>query len=214
MDPVGGVQFLDVGSEHLFFPYIEALRAAGVVSGREVPSGSGLWYFRSDDLVLRAQFAKMAVEVAGLHTAEVDALEQPTFTDVPLQRGQYGEPLTYPYDYVEEAAAAGIVGGYPDGDFRPWDPMKRVHLVRMILRAATAAGRPLEPYTGSEQVFSDVPPGSALYGDVMTAYTNGIMSGGSDGAGGLRLDPWGSATRGHVAKMTANLMDILAGSSE
>lgn len=214
VDPAGAVQFLDVGSEHPFFPYIEALRAAGVVSGREVPPGSGLWYFRSGDLVLRAQFAKMAVEVAGLHTAEVEALGQPTFTDVPLLRDPYGDPVAYPYDYVEEAAAAGIVGGYPDGGFRPWDPMKRIHLVRMILRAASAAGRPLESYTGAERVFSDVPPGSALYRDVMTAYTNGIMSGSPDGAGGLRLDPWGSATRGHVAKMTANLMDLLVGLSE
>lgn len=208
VDPVGEVQFLDVGSDHLFSPYIEALRVAGVISGYEVPPGSGLWYFRSDALVLRAQFTKMAVEVAGLHTAEVEALGRPTFTDVPPGSG------TYPYDYVQEAAAAGIVGGYPDETFRPWDPMKRIHLVRMILRAASAAGRPLALYTGSEQVFSDVPPGSALYRDVMTAYANGIMSGSPDGAGGLRLDPWGSATRGHVAKMTANLLDLLAGSSE
>lgn len=208
VDPVGDVQFLDVGADHPFFSFIDTLREAGVVSGKELPAGSGLWYFRSDEHVLRAQFAKMAVVTAGLHTEAVEALGSPTFTDVPPRLDGEGRPEPYPFDYVEEAASAGIVGGYTDGTFRPYADMMRIHLVRMILRAAAAAGAPLEPYTGTEAVFADVPPGSPLYADVMTAYANDIMSGSL--AGGVRrFDAWGPATRGHVAKMTANLMTLL-----
>lgn len=205
VDPVGDVQFLDVGGDHPFFSGIDSLRADGVISGREIPTGSGLWYFRSDDRVLRAQFAKMAVIAVGLHTDEVDALGAPAFKDVPPGLDGEGHPAAYPFDYVEEAAAAGIVGGYSDGTFRPYADMMRIHLVRMILRAAAAAGAPLEPYAGAESVFADVPPGNPMYEDVMTAYANDIMSGSLSG-GVRRFDAWGSATRGHVAKMTANLV--------
>lgn len=205
VDPIGDVQFLDVGGDHPFFSGIDSLRADGVISGKEIPPGSGLWYFRSDDRVLRAQFAKMAVIAVGLHTDAVEALGAPTFKDVPSGFDGEGHPAAYPFDYVEEAAAAGIVGGYSDGTFRPYADMMRIHLVRMILRAAAAAGAPLEPYEGTESVFADVPPGNPMYADVMTAYTNGIMSGSLSG-GVRRFDAWGSATRGHVAKMTANLV--------
>ncbi|MHB0980004.1 MAG: S-layer homology domain-containing protein [Thermoleophilia bacterium] len=208
VDPLGDVQFLDVGGDHPFFSGIDSLRVDGVISGKEIPTGSGLWYFRSDDRVLRAQFAKMAVIAVGLHTDAVEALGAPTFKDVPSGLDGEGHPAAYPFDYVEEAAAAGIVGGYSDGTFRPYADMMRIHLVRMILRAAAAAGAPLEPYEGTESVFADVPPGSEMYADVMTAWHNGIMSGSVSG-GVRRFDAWGSATRGHVAKMTANLVVLL-----
>ncbi|MCZ7664044.1 MAG: S-layer homology domain-containing protein [Thermoleophilia bacterium] len=122
-----------------------------------------------------------------------------------------GEPLPYPFDYVEEASAAGIVNGYTDGRFGPWDEITRIQLVRMILRAGSATGRAFPAYTGSQDVFADVPPGSPLYADAMTAYENGILTGSEPDAQGRRYFwPWRSATRGHVAKMTSNLVDWLA----
>jgi hypothetical protein len=208
VDPPRGIQFLDVGSDHLFFPYIDRLVTEGAIGGREVPHGSGLLYFQSGDPVLRAQFAKMAVEVAGLHTEEIDNLDSPTFSDV---RPQYeaGDPLPYPFDYIEEAAMAGIVGGYTDGRFGLWDPMTRIQLVRMVLRTAEAVDAPLPPYTGAEAVFADVSPGSPFYGEVMTAYANGILSGSPGPDGRLYFRPWDTASRGHVSKMTANLLELI-----
>ena len=66
--------------------------------------------------------------------------------------------MAYPFDYVEEAAAAGIVLG-SNGLFHPGDPITRIQLVRMILRTAAAAGHPFAPYSGTETVFADVGPG-------------------------------------------------------
>lgn len=208
-DPAGDIQFLDVGSDHLYFPYIDTLLRRGIVSGKEVPPGSGLWYFRADDNVLRAQFAKMIVGAIGRHTEEIESPATPRFTDVGPTYDAQGRPLPYPYDYVEEAAAAGIVAGYTDGRFGPWEPITRVQLVRMILRAGDAVGHPFPAYRGSEAVFADVPPGSPLYAEVMTAYAGGIFSGSVDGGGRRLFSPWRPATRGHVAKMTANLLDRL-----
>ncbi len=206
-----GVQFLDMGSDHRFYPYVSMLLERGVVSGKEVPPSSGLWYYQPDENVKRAQFAKMVVEAVGLHTQTVESIDAPSFPDVRPAYDDHGELLAYPFDYVEEAAAAGIVGGYADGWFRPWDPLKRIQLVRMILRAAAAAGHPFAPYQGSETVFADIPPSSPFYADAMTGYENGIMTGTVEG-GVRRLNPGDPATRGQVAKMTANLLSGLESS--
>jgi hypothetical protein len=151
----------------------------------------------------------MIVEATGLHTPEVDGSTTPTFWDVPLVRDPYGVPVAYPFDYVQEAVASGIVSGYEDGRFGPWEPIRRIQLVRMILRAATADGHPFPAYTGTESVFADVPPGSTLYEEVMTAYENGILSGALGADGKHYFDPWSSAKRGQVAKMTSNLLLFL-----
>lgn len=209
VDQTTPVQFLDVGSDHLFYVFIADLLERGVISGAQVPSGSGLWYFRPEAPVLRAQFAKMAVEVADLHTAEIELTGFRCFPDVPLNVEDGSDPASYPFDYVHEAAAAGIVLGGSDGLFRPWDPVTRIQLVRMIIRAAAAAGRPLTPYTGGEAVFADVTPAGPHYVDVMTAYAAGIISGSVDGDGRRYFSPWESANRGQVAKMTSNLVGVL-----
>ena len=207
-DPVGEVQFLDVGGDHTFFAYINRLVTAGVVTGFEVPPGSGLWYYRPDATVTRAQFAKMVVEAVGLHTPAIDNLDHPTFRDVPPTYTN-GVPDAYPFDYIEEAAAAGIVQGYPGPVFKPGDPIRRIQLLRMVLRSAAAVGHAFPLYGGSQAVFADVPPGSEFYREVMTAYDLGIVAGsvGSDGKTYFR--PWNAATRGQVAKMTATLMERL-----
>lgn len=203
VDPPGDVQFLDVGSDHPFFTFIDFLMSRGIISGFEIPSGSGLFEFRGQDHVLRAQFAKMVVQAAGLHTEEVADPAARTFPDVPSDGGPY------PFDYVEEAAAAGIVTGFQDGTFLPWKEITRGQLVLMISRAAAAAGRPLPPYTGGP-FFADVLPADPHYGAVMASWEAGILSGsqGPDGRWYFKL--WDQATRNHVAKMTANLMERLA----
>ena len=151
-----GPQFIDLGSEDPYYPYVAELYLRNVIGGKEIPPGSGLWYFRGGENVLRAQFAKMIMESIGLHTSAVDNLDDPTFADVPLAY-ESGVPQEYPYDYVEEAAALGIVRGFDGGLFRPHSPITRGQLVLMITRGPNAAGRPLPLYTGSAQVFADVP---------------------------------------------------------
>ncbi len=112
---------------------------------------------------------------------------------------------------MEEAAALGIVTGYSDGTFRPYSPITRGQLVLMIIRGAAAAGKPLPAYTGNEQVFADVTPSHPLYREIMTAYTAGILGGSIGKDGRLYFYPYSPASRNHVAKMTANLVDYLDG---
>lgn len=81
---------------------ISAEQVASVADG--YPDGTFLPYTP----VTRAQFAKMAVKGFGLPVLEPTS---PSFTDVSRQH-----PL---YAYIETARAAGIVGGFGDGTFRP-----------------------------------------------------------------------------------------------
>ncbi len=200
----GVPQFLDVGGDHIFASFIFDLAQRGIASGSEKPAGSNLWYFRPEEPVTRAQFAKMVVEGVGLHTPEVDVTAPPTYRDVKPFTGGPGDPI-YPFDYVEEASAAGIVRGYADGLFAPWAPITRIQLVRMILRAAEAVGQPLAPYVGAP-VFADITSAGPLYGDVMAAYAAGI-TGGSRGSDGASLLPAvGRGDEGQVAKMLAQLL--------
>jgi hypothetical protein len=191
-------QFLDVDSTHHFFPYIEHLAGLGLLSGREEPAGSHLRYFHPDAPVLRAQFTKLIVGAYGLHTDELEPWK-PSFTDV--------SPLDpYPGDYVYEAREKGLVMGFPDGSFRPWAALTRVQLVRMIVRGAQTVGRPLAPHDGRQQVFADVPPGDPSYPEIMAAFQAGVLTGGFGDDGRRYFWPHRQATRGHVAKMTANLL--------
>jgi hypothetical protein len=211
----GGPEFVDLGSDDPYYPYVAALFARNVISGKEIPPGSGLWYFLGKENVLRAQFAKMIMEAIGLHTLAIDHLDDPTFSDVRLTYDQSGAPEAYPYDYVEEAASLGIVNGFDAGDFRPYSAITRGQLVLMIVRGAKAVGKPLPAYTGRAQPFADVIPSNPIYRDVMTAYSAGIFSGSVGKDGRLYFYPYSSASRNHVAKMTANLVGFLeAGSLE
>jgi hypothetical protein len=110
----------------------------------------------------------------------------------------------YPYDFVEEAATLGIVKGYGNGAFGPYDSITRAQLVLMIIRGAAAAGSSLPAYTGSRQVFADVPVSHRYYDEIMTAWAAGILNGSSGGDGRLYFRPYSPASRNHVAKMTRN----------
>jgi len=132
------------------------------------------------------------------------------FPDVPVGSDP-SDPL-YADHYIAVAASHGIVSGYDNGRFGPWDAITRSQLVRMIVRGAAAVGKPFPPYTGHAKVFADVAPSNSLYPDVMAAYQAGILSGSEGSDGRLYFLPWSSATRDHVAKMTANLVHYLEGS--
>jgi peptidoglycan/xylan/chitin deacetylase (PgdA/CDA1 family) len=97
-------------------------------------------YFGPGDTITRAQVAKVATLLGGLHTAEVEKAGSPTFSDVPLLRDSNGNALPYPFDFVEEAAAAGLVVGSagPDGAplFNPNAAITRVQLAQILARMA------------------------------------------------------------------------------
>lgn len=184
--------FSDVPSDHRFHQEIMSLANAGVIHG--FTDGD----FRPDALVMRQQMAKMMVLATDVHTDEVDNESDPTFPDV-----SPGDGVPYPFDYVEEAAAAGYFQGDDDGMFNPYANITRAQLALVVVRAG---GNALEdPPSGYDPGLNDL-PGYAEE-EIAKADFNGILSGYTDGT----FRPYEPATRGHVAKMIDRVMDLRGG---
>lgn len=91
-----------------------------------------------------------------------------SFTDVP--------PGTAFHTEITWLADVGITTGWADGTFRPLDPVNRDAMAAFLYRLA---GSPA--YTPSGQRFSDVPPTSAFYTEIMWLADRGVSTGWPDG---------------------------------
>lgn len=105
--------FEDVQTDHWFYEEVETLYNIGIVDG------TGEHKFSPDEPVTRAEFAVMAARWAGL-----DYEGGNVFDDVPVGH--------WAYSYINAAANAGWVQGYPDGSFRPDEPISRAEVVRLV----------------------------------------------------------------------------------
>jgi len=200
--------FLDVSTGTETGQAIARLVQEGFMSGYD---GN---YFGPADTITRAQVAKVATLVGGLHTATVDNAGAPTFADVIPTHDSQGSVRPYPFDYVEEAAAAGLVMGSTDPDgrpvFRPSAAITRVQLAHILARMArqlkgygretaaleAAAGVPVQA------AFTDVPEYAAA--DVALVAELGLMSGYSE----QKFEPAAGAQRAHVALAMSRYLDL------
>ena len=201
----GGRRFLDVTTATPGSSAVERLVAAGQMGGYDDN------YFGPFDPMTRAQFAKVAALVAGLHTPGVEAAGNPTFVDVPLLRDSNGVPIEYPFDFVEEAVAAGLISGLTEQGgvrrFDPWGDITRLQLARMVARMARSLkGYPetLEPVGLPAGGFRDVPADALA--DVQLVARLGLMTGYDT----TRFAPWDKAKRSHVAVVMARFEDLPA----
>ncbi|MEM7064509.1 MAG: S-layer homology domain-containing protein [Cyanobacteria bacterium P01_B01_bin.77] len=124
---------------HWAAPFIDAMAEADLIKG--FFDGS----FRPDVLVTRAQFA--ALVMATFPTTSGNSRRFKPFRDVPS--GFWARPVIY------QAQAQGFIAGFPDGTFRPNDPMTRGQaLVALIngLRLGEGQASELGVYDDRAQV--------------------------------------------------------------
>lgn len=105
--------FEDVKTGDWFYKEVETLYNIGIVDGTDEHK------FSPDAPVTRAEFAVMAARFADL-----DYTGGNIFDDVP--NGHWA------YSYINAAANAGWIEGYPDGSFRPDEPISRAEVVRLV----------------------------------------------------------------------------------
>ncbi|MCZ7664619.1 MAG: polysaccharide deacetylase family protein [Thermoleophilia bacterium] len=195
----GERRFLDVAEATALGKAVLSMVGAGFMNGYDSN------YFGPADPMTRAQFAKVAVLVAGLHTPEVDNAAAPTFVDVRLQHDRDGNPIAYPFDYIEEAAAAGILAGRNSDSGKVFDPARSItrgQLAQMLARMARELkGYPAD-WGAGKPAFPDVPDYAA--GDVAFVAELGLMTEYSS----LRFDPWSAAQRAHVAVVMTRFLDL------
>jgi hypothetical protein len=197
-----GVSFSDVQLSDYFYTPVLYLACRGVVGGYS--DGT----FRPYNNTTRGQLSKMVVLAYAL-PIQTPAAGGYTFADNPA-----GSTF---FDYIETAAARGIVGGYACGGvnpqtglpelcdannrpyYRPGNYVTRGQLTKIVVGAAQQiqGWALLNPATPS---FSDVPPGSTFYPYIETAVCHAVLGGYSDGT----FRPAANATRGQISKIAYN----------
>ncbi|PZV14496.1 MAG: S-layer protein [Pseudanabaena sp.] len=93
----------------------------------------------------------------------ISAFAQTTFNDVPS--GYWAQA------FIQELASKDIIKGFPDGGFRPNDPVTRAQFAAMLSKAVNKA-----PIRGGVS-FVDVDSSYWAASAIQTSYTTGFMSG-------------------------------------
>jgi hypothetical protein len=123
-----------------------------------------------------------------------------TFTDV--------DESNVFYPFIRCLACRGIIGGYDDGTFRPFNDITRGQIAKIV---SNSAGFDEDP---GPQIYEDVPVGSPFYQWInrlsMRGHIGGYPCGLLEGEPCIEPDnlpyfrPSNSATRGQLAKIVAN----------
>ena len=99
---------------------------------------------------------------------------------------------------VDACVALNIIGGYPDGSYKPEGNIKRSEITKMICVALNGGKEP-NVSTNSKPTFNDVRGTNAAWaeGYIEACVAQGIVS----GVGGGRFSPNGNVTGTQLAKM-------------
>jgi hypothetical protein len=108
-----------------------------------------------------------------------------TFNDVP--------PDNPFYAYIRCLACRGILSGYADGTFLPYNFVTRGQTCKIVSNAAGWT----DHIPSTQQTFADVPPSHPTWLFIERAYAHGVISGYADGT----FHPDALVTRGQLAKI-------------
>ncbi|MBO7148832.1 MAG: S-layer homology domain-containing protein [Clostridia bacterium] len=111
--------FTDVKSGAWYYDYVAYLESLGYLKSY---SGN----FKPDQPITRAEFVELVYNMGKVKATD----KAVSFTDVPATHARY--------TVIKAAASAGLVGGYPDGTFKPDGTITRAEVVKVI---CTALGR-------------------------------------------------------------------------
>ena len=127
----------------------------------------------------------------------------PTLTPTPCSAGNYSDVTRadYFYDAVRQLSLAGVVSGYSDCTFRPYNSITRGQAAKMVAQAAN-----LPAYTPATPTFRDVPATNPFYTYIERAAHANVISGyNCGGVGepcpGLYYRPNNNITRGQFSKV-------------
>jgi Leucine-rich repeat (LRR) protein len=171
-------EFKDVSPNYTF--YNEVL----YLSSQEIIYGFSDGTFKPNDTVTRAQAAIMIGRALDLNGNQRDT----TFRDVTSNVTGSG--------YIAAAVEKGIISGFSDGTYRPYQPVSRGQMAIFLNRAFTLS-------IGQTNSFSDISSNMAAYQSILNVSANGIASGYSDGT----YRPDLAVTRGQFSAFMARTLE-------
>ncbi|MDI9628492.1 MAG: S-layer homology domain-containing protein [Acidobacteriota bacterium] len=203
MDTVGAENV--VLSVYFRQPYVldqaSGLQDAGAIVAGFGVTDSALWDVLSGNFAPQGKMPfALANNVAAIASQDPDL---PGYQASDTLFG-FGHGITYPtkgftdvtpdiqfYDEIMWMAEQGISTGWPDGTFRPWQPVERDAMAAFMYRLA---GEPeFEPPAISP--FTDVTPNTQFYKEITWLYSEGISTGWDDGT----FRPWNLIDRDAMA---------------
>jgi hypothetical protein len=102
----------------------------------------------------------------------------------------------YFYEAVRYLYCHGVISGYSDNTFRPYNLTTRAQLAKIVVLAEGWT-----TYTPTNPSFRDVSATDPFYQFIETAYHQGVISGYSCGPDCLEYRPGNNVTRGQLAKI-------------
>ncbi|PIC67257.1 Parasporal protein [Sporosarcina sp. P21c] len=172
--------FKDVPPSKHFADAVNELAERNIIGG--YPDGT----FKPGNSITRGQAAAIIAKMRGLDTSDVKGQK---FKDVPASHGFYKA--------IVKMAEEGMIGGYPDGSFKPNEPIKRKNMAAILVKAFDLP-RSVDvknPFKGEVGITNDV----------LVIYQLGITSGTSP----TTFSPNASITRGQAAKMLAATEQVM-----
>jgi hypothetical protein len=139
----------------------------GTATTTTVPTGTATTTQTATSIIPTVTLTVLPPTTTATGTATVTATACPTynFSDV--------APSDYFYTPVQYLACHGVIGGYSDGTFRPYNNTTRGQMSKIV---ALGFSLPIQtPVSG--QTFEDVPPGSTFFGYIETLAARQIASG-------------------------------------
>lgn len=173
--------FTDLPETHKYYFTLTYLESEGAIAG--YPDGT----VKPDNLVNRAEL--VMILFSGLKIAGASAAA-PCFPDVPLNKW-FTDPVCI-------AKQRGWIAGYPDGKFRPEQPVNRIEAMAIILNVY---GIPSADPHGIS--FTDI-SGDAWYLKFLQAAVDKNLL---EEAGG-KLNPGEERTRGEIAEMVRRILNL------
>ncbi len=167
-----------------------------IVKGYDTPKG---FLFHPDQMITRYELLKLAL-LSNCITPKEATGSGFTFNDVRKEvRPHESEDTAAKRDIIYTAYERGIVNGYPDGSFRPDDPVNRAEALKILMNTAK-----LEPFDQFfyDGRFSDVTTGVWYQTYLETALSYDFISGYEDGT----FRPGKPITRAEASKLTVFIM--------
>jgi CubicO group peptidase (beta-lactamase class C family) len=180
-----GLRFKDVPAASWAFAAVADLSARGLVTGYE--DGK----FHPDNAVTRAQYAKLICSVLGV---EPDTVTSDPFRDVTSAHWAAG--------YVAAAVRKGWLTGYPEGLFKPEEPVSTAQVLVAVARSQGWNDTATLPYV-------DVQPGYWAHAFIEACFTRGIIRNPDPGIeSGGKLSPEGHCTRAQACVLLSRLLAL------
>lgn len=181
------VQFSDI-SGHWAEDSINYLANKGLIKGYTTDGGI---VAKPQERITRAEF--LTVLLNSKPDVEFTNENVKIFTDV--KEGEWYK------DIIDKASSLGILSGYPDGSFKPNNPITRAEISALVMKFNNWDTGDIDP---GSKLFSDVKEGDWYFTPIIVCSSKKIVNGYPDGT----FVPEGFALRAEAFALLANYVKI------